>query len=261
MVRAMSWGLLCLASMLRGAPAADGPPDSDPARAVGQALKSGSFPWYDAPKDMVRPIRVPVGRDRTQSNRTSSSTSSSGSSSTSRPSTDRTSSGSWDFGSWVSFAGFALGIGALVALLVWFWRIYEPAADAEIDGSSHSEGEPNRIEELPAGLRLGYDPSDPWAEAVRRRDRGDLAGAIVCLFAHQLLTLSRLGLLRLSPGKTARQLLRSIHDVEFRGQVASPLRLFEAAYYGHQIPSAEEFASVWAGVEAFQRRVALGVAP
>jgi hypothetical protein len=256
MVRAMAWGLLGLAVIVRGAPAVDGAPDSDPSRAVGQAMSKGSFPWYDARRDMVRPMQVPVSRDGPASSRSSSSSSPSSSSSS-----ERSSSGGWDFGSWVSFAGFALAIGALVALLVWFWRIYEPAADAELDDPSKSRGEPTRVDELPAGLRLGYDPSDPWAEAIRRRDRGDLAGAIVCLFAHQLLTLSRLGLLRLAPGKTGRQLLRSVSDAEFRAQVAPTLRLFEAAYYGHRPPSAEEFAAVWAGVEAFQRRVAQGVAP
>jgi hypothetical protein len=260
MVRPLSCALLCLAMFGRGGHAFDGPPDSDPSRAVGRAMSNGSFPWYDAPRDVVRPIQVPLNRDRSTSNRsTSSSSPSSSSSSSSSP--PAASAGGWDFGGWISFVGFALAIGALVALLVWFWRIYEPAADAELDHSSKSEGEPARIEELPAGLRLGYDPSDPWAEAIRRRDRGDLAGAIVCLFAHQLLTLSGLGLLRLSPGKTARQLLRSVSDAEYKGQVAPTLRLFEAAYYGHQPPSAEEFAAVWAAVEAFQRRVALGVTP
>jgi hypothetical protein len=258
MVRALSLGLLCLAVILRGVPTADGAPDPDPSRDVGRAMSRGSFPWYDAPKDMVRPIRVPVGRDGLPSNG-SSSTSKSSSSSPSPSSTG--SSGAWDLGSWISFAGFVLAIGGLLALLVWFWRIYEPAPDADSGDSSRSEGEPSRIDELPAGLRLGYDPSDPWAEAIRRRDRGDLAGAIVCLFAHQLLTLSRLGLLRLSPARTARQLVRSVNDAELRGQVAPTLRLFESAYYGHQPPSVEEFADVWAGVEAFQRRVALGVAP
>jgi Domain of unknown function (DUF4129) len=257
MVRPLSQGLLCLAMIARGAQAVGGPPDPDPSRAVGRAMSNGSFPWYDAPRDVVRPIQVPLGRDGSASN---GSTSSKSSPSTSSPSASP-SSGGWDFGGWVSFAGFALAIGALVGLLFWFWRIYEPAADAELGDSSKSEGEPTRIDELPAGLRLGYDPSDPWAEAIRRRDQGDLAGAIVCLFAHQLLTLSRLGLLRISPGKTARQLLRSVSDAEYRGQVAPTLRLFEAAYYGHQPPSIEEFAAVWAGVEAFQRRVALGVAP
>ena len=110
-------------------------------------------------------------------------------------------------------------------------------------------------------MRREFESSDPWEEAIRRRGRGDLAGAVVCLFAHQLLTLSRLGLVRLAPGRTGRQLLGAVADAEFRALVRPTLRLFEAVYYGHRTPSAEEFAAVWAGVEAFQRRVALGVTP
>ena len=166
----------------------------------------------------------------------------------------------WGLGNLIATAGFAVALAVLVGLLAWFWRIYEPSADADAEGDWKARGVPVRVEELPAGLGLGYDASDPWAEAIRRRDRGDLAGAILCLFAHQLLTLSRLGLVRLAPGKTGRQLLRSVADADYRGLVAPTLGLFEAAYYGHRAPSAEEFARAWAGAEAFERRAAAGLA-
>ena len=49
-----------------------------------------------------------------------------------------------------------------------------------------------RVGDLPEGIRPG--DGDPWAEANRRRAAGDLAGAVVCLFAYQLLALDQLGL-------------------------------------------------------------------
>ena len=55
------------------------------------------------------------------------------------------------------------------------------------------------------------------------------------------MTLSRLGLVRLAPGRTARQLLGSVGDADFRKLVAPTLRHFESAYYGHRNPSGEEF--------------------
>ncbi|WP_435009984.1 DUF4129 domain-containing protein [Tundrisphaera lichenicola] len=214
---------------------------------IGKALGKGSFPWYDAAKDAIRPIQVPLDRnpdtskDSTQSGPTS------------------TPAKGFDLGGWIAFGVFSLGLGILVGVLVWFWRRYEPSLDGELDDRAESTGGVARSEELPPGLRLGYDPADPWSEALRRRDRGDLAGAIVCLFAHQLLTLSRLGLLRLAPGRTGRQLLRSITDEQFRRLVTPTLGIFEAAYYGHREPSAEEFAAAWAAAERFQDRVASGV--
>ena len=67
---------------------------------------------------------------------------------------------------------------------------------------------------MPAGV--GMDVSDPWAETLRLRREGDYAGAVVYLFAHQLLTLNRLDKLRLTPGKTGRQLVRSVKEKPWR---------------------------------------------
>jgi len=109
-------------------------------------------------------------------------------------------------------------------------------------------------------LRANGATDDPWAEANRRRLNGDFAGATLCLFAHQLLTLSRLNLVRLAPGRTGRQLHRSVEDAEFQRLLMLTLRQFEAVYYGHRTPSASDFATVWASAEAFERRAVEGVA-
>ncbi len=220
--------------------------DPDPSRAVGSALGKGAFPWYDSSKDQAKPFALPRESEVSRASESSSS-----------------STGSWGWLGWlgnlVTLALFGVALGVLIGLMVWFWRIYEPIDSGDPSGSSKGRGEPSRIEALPEGMRREFESSDPWEEAIRRRDRGDLAGAVVCLFAHQLLTLSRLGLVRIAPGRTGRQLLRSVVDAEFRGLVHPTLRLFEAVYYGHRTPSPEEFSRLWAQAETFERRVAAGV--
>jgi hypothetical protein len=155
--------------------------------------------------------------------------------------------------------GFGVALAVLIGLLIWLWRIFEPTDLEDLHGEKRKAGA-ERIEPLPEGMDREFDLSDPWQESIRRRDRGDLSGAILCLFAHQLLTLSRLGLVRLAPGRTGRQLLRAVTDGEFRTLVQPTLRLFEAVYYGQRKPTEVEFALVWSTAEAFERRVAAGVA-
>ena len=69
-----------------------------------------------------------------------------------------------------------------------------------------------------AGLAPGAFPedADPWAEALRRRAAGDTAGAVIWLFLDQLLALRRLGLIRLAPGRTARQYVLAVSDSQLR---------------------------------------------
>ena len=115
-------------------------------------------------------------------------------------------------------------------------------------------GTAQRIEGLPAGVEL--DLADPFAEAARLRAGGDYSGAVIHLFAHQLLTLHRLKQVKLVPGLTGRQLVRSVGDRPLRTWVEATLRLFEAVYYGHRAPTVEAFEEVWSFAQAFERRVA-----
>jgi Domain of unknown function (DUF4129) len=148
-----------------------------------------------------------------------------------------------------------LVLAALVVILMELLRRYRPPVAAPISSSvTLRAGEGSRIEGLPAGA--GFDASDPWAEATRRRARGDYSGAIIYLFAYQLLALNRLNAIRLIPGRTGRQLVRSVGDRQLRGWVEPTLRLFEAVYYGHRPPSPEAFEAAWVHAQAFQERVA-----
>jgi hypothetical protein len=111
-----------------------------------------------------------------------------------------------------------------------------------------------RVQGLPVGIQ--DIRGDPWEEAVRRRARGDFAGAVVYLFAHQLLVLERLKQIRLMPGRTGRQYVRSVADPALRAVVEPTLRLFETVYYGRRVPPAEAFEAVWTLAEGWQRRSA-----
>ena len=65
----------------------------------------------------------------------------------------------------------------------------------------------------------------PRRSADARRET--CRGAIVCLFAHQLLTLDQLGLIRLAPGKTGRHYVQGLRDRELAdrtGRDAPPVR-------------------------------------
>jgi len=234
---------LAMALLLLAAVGPDAPASSDPAGAVGSALGHGSFPWYDAAKDEVKALKLPAEPVPPAPNPSGM---------------PRIPLPGWNLGDIIAFVGFVVGIAALLALLAWFYRLYEPSARADLPVASRARRA--QVEQLPAGLRREVESDDPWSEAIRRRDRGDLAGAIVCLFAHQLLTLSRLGLVRLAPGRTGRQLVRAVANADFRELVLSTLRQFEVAYYGHRSPTADDFAAAWAAAEAFERRVAEGVA-
>jgi hypothetical protein len=145
----------------------------------------------------------------------------------------------------------------LVGLLELLRRYRPLGVDAAAKAAVRA-GSAQRIEGLPAGVRVGA--VDPWLEAQRMRERGDFAGAIIHLFAHQLMTLHRLRQIRLVPGRTGRQLVRAVGDRRLRSLVEPTLRLFEAVYYGHRAPSAEIFDSVWAVAEEFERLTSMEAA-
>ena len=156
----------------------------------------------------------------------------------------------------------AIGLVMLVLTLVLvvlleLLRRYRPSKDdAAARIAAERGGRAARIEGLP--VEVAFDATDPLTEARRRRDQGDYAGAVVYLFAHQLLTLDRLQKLRLVPGRTARQLVRSVADRPLRRCVDPTLRLFEAVYYGHRDPSRDEIEVAWSLALEFEQIVAPG---
>jgi hypothetical protein len=220
---------------------------SDPT-SVKKALAGRDYPWYDRQADRVRPVwptrwswlkwlgdqldRIlkAIGRffDR------------------------------FKFSSGLGISGNSLGtvllLAVLVAFLVGLLLLWLRVGSSALDGRSDRErlGLAARLAQLPEGIRPGGD--DPWAEAEKRRAAGDLAGAVVCVFAHQLLALDREGLIRLVPGRTGRQYVHGLRDPELLDVLGGTLGLFEAVYYGQRRPSADLFERVWSRAEAFRQR-------
>jgi hypothetical protein len=244
-IGAAAWIALSLAAWVATEPEPEpdpGPPvagpSADRSQAVRSALARGKYPWYDAETDAIRPVPPPR-----------------------EPSFDWLKN--WRLpalrgvGDFLMSALVTVAVLCFLALLVALWRRYRPIAAATERGPGTGRaGAAAWVEQLPPGVRVATD--DPWAEAARLRARGDYAGAVICLFAHQLRTLDRLGLIRLVPGRTGRQLVGTVADPHVRAWVEPTLRLFEAVYYGHRTPSRPAFEGVWALAEALERRVASG---
>jgi hypothetical protein len=146
---------------------------------------------------------------------------------------------------------------ALLALLFWiglrgqFFSLDRPEASSDSGGIA-------RLADLPEDVWRGI--TDPWSEAIKRRAAGDLAGAVVFLFAYQLLSLNRVGLIRLVPGRTGRQYVETVRDPLLQAPAAATLGLFEEVYYGHREPRSDALDGVWTQAEAFRERL-LRVAP
>ncbi len=151
--------------------------------------------------------------------------------------------------------GTVLLLSALVAFfvaLIVLWFRLDGISIADRSRQFGRLGTAARLAQLPEGIRPGGD--DPWAEALARKAAGDLAGAVICLFAHQLLALDQLGLIRLAPGRTGRQYVHAVGDPDFREAVSATLGLFEAVYYGRRRPTWEAFEPVWRRPQAFEER-------
>ena len=78
---------------------------------------------------------------------------------------------------------------------------------------------------------------------------------MIWLFLDQLLSLQRAGLIRLTPGRTARQYASGLDDPLLGDGLRTTLGVFEEVYYGHRLPGPEELERVWARAEALRRRL------
>jgi hypothetical protein len=217
---------------------------------VRNALREGSYPWYDPGTDRARPVwpvrlswinrltkRLDALRDWIRG--LLGKLRFGGGSGLSAP------------GDWIGTLLLAAALVAFFASLIVLWLRHETgAAGGEAAGSRL--GSALRLGELPEGVRPG--DGDPWAEAQSRRAAGDLAGSIVCLFAHQLVTLDQLGLIHLAPGRTGRHYLQLLHERELAEAFGATLRLFEDVYYGRRVPTARAFESVWNRALEFEER-------
>ena len=242
MVIAATWTLLAV-TLVAASPAPATTPAASPTadEPAAKALAKGEYPWYDARADAVKGVKPPPSVEVPAS---------------SGPDV-KVPSFLGHLGQMFVFFLIALVLAAVIGVIAWSWHRGLFDNDPATARATGPERKATRLGALPAGLDTGS--GDPLAEAARLRAKGDYAAAIVFLFAHQLLTLDRLRLARLMPGRTGRQLVRSVSNTAVRDLVTPALRLFEEVYYGHDRPTAEAFEPVWEKAQALERMVAGGV--
>jgi len=243
---------LVVAVSSAGAPSLDRPIDPTSESPVRTVLKEQAYPWYDGEKDQVKPL-IPEP---------SSWTSWLGKRLESfldwldrrfGKSTGQASGANRGSLRGVLATLLFVASGCVLLVMLWrLWRIHEPQATTHQDHVARI-GDAARIAGLAPGVAL--EGIDPWAEAVRRRAAGDSAGAVIWLFLDQLLGLQRAGLLRLTPGRTARQYASGLDDPLLGDGLQATLGVFEEVYYGHRLPGPEELERVWSRAETFRRRL------
>lgn len=221
---------------------ADGP--------VRSALRETSIPWYDADRDEIRPLLPEPGSLSSRIEKRMQAFFEWLFNKLRRPPSSDESKPS--LGRLLPTLVF-LVCGILLALILFqLWRLQKPE-DGDKKRRTVSVGAAARVAGLEAGESM--EDLDPWAEANRRRAKGDLSGAVVWLFVDQLLSLDRLNLIRLTPGGTGRQYSHQLEDLTLREHYRAALGLFEQVYYGHQVPSPEAVAFLWRRAEAFRKRI------
>ena len=226
--------------------------DPSPESPVRTVLKKQAYPWYDGEKDQVKPLLPDP------------------SSWTSRLEKRLESFFDWLDRRFGKSAGETSGAnrgslrgvlatllfvasGCVLLVMLWrLWRIHAPQATSYQDHVARI-GDAARIAGLAPGTAM--EGIDPWAEALRRRAAGDSAGAVIWLFLDQLLSLQRAGLIRLTPGRTARQYASGLDDRLLGDGLRATLGVFEEVYYGHRLPEPEELERVWSRAEALRRRL------
>jgi hypothetical protein len=214
---------------------------------VAEALREGNYPWYDRDTDSLRPIWPPRRpwlkwlRDRVEK-----------SFQTVERWLRRVHLGNIPG---LGSAGESIGTLLLMTVLAAFFVALLVVWARQERGVAHRAAARSRLGTVArlAGLPEGIQPekSDPWEEARRLHAAGDYAGAIVFLFAHQLIRLDELGLIRLGPGRTGRQYVRGLRDPELATVVRPTLTMFEDVYYGGRVPRAAAFEAVWSRAQVF----------
>lgn len=214
---------------------------------VRAALKQEAYPWYDPDGDQVRPLLPDPSSWSTWLGEKAESffqwlESIFGNS---------TAPDAGNPSGLLPTLAFLIG-GCLFLILLWrLWQLHQPSA-LLANRDTARIGAAARV----AGLvDVPLKHVDPWAEALRRRAEGDLAGAVIWLFLDQLLGLERAGLVRLMPGRTARQYASSLSDPLLAGGLRATLGLFEQVSYGHHLPTHHDLDRLWPLAESFRQRL------
>lgn len=205
----------------------------------------GSYPWYDAPTDGVRRVRVSAPWD-------------------------------WSWLEWLfggSGTGWGLSWGTLliwlartvivilaVVLIYYLVRSYRRRLENLLGTQAQAEdarrNDLRRIEALPAPVSTR--PTDLLAEARRLYAEGRFGEATIYLFSHQLVELDKRQLIQLEKGKTNRQYLRELGRRPLRQLVEQTMIAFEDVFFGNHRIDRSRFESSWNRLGEFEALSAEG---
>ncbi len=217
---------------------------AEPERAVdagrGALSQRWRYPWYDAGTDGLQRIDV---RDEV-------------------PPPDRSRRRyAVPLGEMLQLLGWA-GIAMLLGLVVWLmlaaWRARRGDAAGSRDRPGARAG-PNHVEAIP--LPAGSTGVGLLDEARRLYELGDFNRAVVCLFAHQLLELDRMQIIRLARGKTNRQYMREVgRRPALRQLVEQTMVAFEDVFFGNRSIDRARFEACWNRLPDFDALAQGGIA-
>ena len=189
-----------------------------------------NYPWYDAQRDDVQPVKVETPAAASEG------------------SADRFSA----LGALVRLLAWmllAMLLGVLAFLLLRAFLNRQP----EESPAPHvpDDGDAARIESLPFPVATGH--LDLLAEARRHYEAGNYGAAIVYLFSFQLVELDKRQIIRLSKGKTNRQYLREVGArAALQRLVEQTMVTFEDVFFGDRMLLRGRFESCWTRLEEFE---------
>lgn len=204
-------------------------------------------PWYDAERDELRAIKIPLPDTPPPVGSWTRATNPD-----IRPPTI---SASWLL--WlIQIVGWSLlGVCLAAVIVAVLQRIRHPSVSPSTRTATI---EPRiRIDALPP--HIPRTKRSLWEEAQDCYERGDLGWAIVFLYGYQLVELDRCGYLRLTKGKTNRQYVRELARIpEMQTLLQRTSRLSEAFYFGTHVPTSDQFHSCWKEIDDFRTWTATG---
>ncbi len=246
----------------------------DPIDSGREALRSPDrFPWYDADKDDIRPIRLSQPKqaqndnrndksaprpDRSRTDRSRDGGQAGRDDSESKPERDTSfdpSASTFPLLTWIAWIVIAIVLCGLAFALIRAFLDREAQDAKRIDNSGpadDNEDVAEALDELPT--RIPMPKSGLLEEARRQYEAGNYNLAVIYLYSYELLKLDQNQFLRLAKGKTNREYLRELADrPELRDIVARCLSPFEDVFFGGHALDRARFEACWNEVERFNR--------
>lgn len=259
--------LLLIATMAVAAPLRAEEADADHSQYVeaGREALGTRLPWYDAEKDDVRALDMPVPKSggefqNRQSRWQSSPATPSGGSGGTMPTMPRV--GSITDILWTILKViFWIVVGLVLLLLVYLLvRAYLQREDQAVATTSRTaqldedESDIERIESLP--FTVARPRGDLLDEAMAQYKSGNFRQAVIYLYSYLLIQLDRHQQIRLARGKTNRMYLRELRQQPvLRSVLETTMLSFEDVFFGNHALTREEFERCLGRLDEFHQNV------